>query len=241
MGTCLFLGSKAGFEPTEHGREALAIAEPVEVRMEGLSDALAEPEHGARGLVRLLANPWMLERLAETRLSALVAENPRLEFRLSGRLPPAPVRGGITMSLWFDAEARPPDIAIPIGHIPYAAYRATSLPEESGDRVIFRDDNARGSSFTRQVSRRLAPDREVRHTATDAKTHCAVARAGIGRAVLPTCIEDEAPDLVRDEAARPIERFLHLHLNPEMKHTAARPPSWIGCAHRSWRSSAASF
>ena len=215
----LFLRSKAGFKPTEEGEVVIRAALEVEARMERLTDQLQEPDGTATGLVRLLANPWMLERLAAKRLANLLAANPGLELRLSGRLPPTPLHGGTTISLWFDAEARGPDIAIPFGRVPYAAFKHVDLPDENTDWVIFRDDDARGPSITRQLANRLPRGSNVRFPATDAQTLCAAAQAGIGRAVLPLCLGVAATGLVRDESVAPIARILHVHLNPDFAKT----------------------
>jgi DNA-binding transcriptional LysR family regulator len=215
LGTALFVRSKAGFVPTEPGRIVIANAERVESRLERMRDALVEPDRGVVGIVRLMANTWMLERLAARAGDGLLALHPDLELRMSGRLPPVTLHSEPTISLWFDATARAPDIARPFARLPYATYRSARRETEDACWVRFLDDDAQGPSFSRQIARRTK-DAVVRLTATDAGILKAAAAAGIGQAVLPTCLGDEAEDLERvDSAVGKFDRLLHVHLNPD--------------------------
>ena len=214
LGTALFVRAKSGFLPTEQGQIVLQRAARVEAEIDRMGEDLSASRDGAVGVVRLMGNNWVLERLAEGVLPALCASHPKLEMVLSGRLPPAPLHGEATLSFWFDAAAHPSELAIPFCRVPYAAYRARGSQGDPANWVLFRDDDASGPSFSRQVLKRLGPEAKVRMTATDAHILRNAVRAGIGQAMLPVCVGDAEPGLERvDNSVAPIARILHLHFN----------------------------
>ncbi|MFQ6548604.1 LysR family transcriptional regulator [Aestuariibius sp. 2305UL40-4] len=211
----LFKRSKAGFLLTEAGERVLTDAQAVNTRLSRMIDDLADPDRGAEGIVRLFGNTWTLARLASRGLDALTARHPGLELRMSGRLPPAPLHGETTLALWFDAAARRPDIAYPLANVPYAAYCAADRTVTHDRWVMFRDDDADGPSFARVVERHIGVDRRIVLTATDASILAEAIRGGAGIGMLPTAVGDATRGIVRDDScANPIERVLHLHLDP---------------------------
>ena len=211
--TPLFLRAKSGFVPTEAGQVVLETARRVEMRLDAMEEALADPQVGARGVVRLVGNTWMLKRLAEHALRPLMAEHAALEIRMSGRLPPVPLHGEPTIGLWFDAAAQATDRTHPLARVPYSAYRSAATPPSPDDWVVFRDDDAEGPSFTRQVSRRLGADARIRMTATDAEILLGAVRSGIGTGILPRCLGNADPDLAEDSSSvGQINRVLNMHV-----------------------------
>lgn len=216
LGASLYRRAKTGLVPTEAGLEVVIEARAVEARLAALADRLTPDASAIEGIVRLLGNGWMLAKLAEIALPGLLSRHPGLDLRLVSRLPPSPIYGEPTLALWFDAEAHAPDQARPLARIPYAAYRARRLPPDSVDWVIFRDDDAEGPSFSREALRRIGKSARVRMTATDAAILTGAVRAGVGHGLLPTCIGDADPALVRSEArVGSIDRVLHLHSSPD--------------------------
>ncbi len=216
LGAPLFIRSKSGFSTTEAGQ--IVLENVVEHRQisSGGAELLDETHDEAVGVLRIMGNPWMLQRLAERFLPQLLQDHPRLEIRLSGRLPPAPIHAEPTVSLWFDAEPHPPDMAIPFCRVPYASYQAASGTDETSTWVQFQDDVARGPSFSRQLRKRMKDDARVRLTATDAQMLRGAVRAGVAKGVLPICLGDHDPLLERvPEQAGVIQRMLHLHASEE--------------------------
>lgn len=220
LGTTLFVRSKAGFLPTDDGRQVIERAAKIEEQVTRMTETLASPEVGASGVVRVMGNTWMLERLAG-RVPELLREHPTLELRFSGRLPPAPLHGETTLSFWFDAQARAPDVARPFARVPYAAFTSSETDIPPHDWVQFRDDDATGPSFSRAMRRRLGPEAEVKFMATDARILMAAIRAGVGHGVLPLCLGQETPGLrpSSTDIGR-IDRVLHCHMNPDTVFTA---------------------
>lgn len=216
LGETLFLRSRRGFRATEAGALVLAEARAIEARIEGMHDALASHRSSIGGLLRLAGNTWMLEMLARGALPRLLAANPALELRLSGRLPPGPRSAEPGLALWFDAEPQGGEVALPFVTVPYGVYRASEAAPAQDAWVQFRDDLASGPSFTRQVTRRLPEGARVRMTATDARILASAVLGGAGLGILPRCIGDREPGFARaSDIEGPIERVLHLHLNPD--------------------------
>lgn len=217
LGVALFVRAKSGFLATEQGQIVLQHALRVEAEIDRMGEDIAASRSEAVGVVRLMGNNWILERLAESVMPDLCEAHPKLEMLLSGRLPPAPLHGEATLSFWFDAAPHASEVSLPFCRVPYAAYRSRTKPVDPNDWVLFRDDDAHGPSFSRRVLKRLGPDARVRLTATDAQILRNAARAGIGHAILPTSVGQLDPALERvDAALKPTERVLHLHINADL-------------------------
>ena len=216
LGASLYRRAKTGFVATEAGLLVEAEARAVEERLAALADQLTPDISAEEGIVRIIGNGWMLSRLAGLAVPEFLAAHPGIELRLVNRLPPTRFYGEPTLSLWFDAVAHAPDQSTPFVRVPFAAYRARSLPRDSRDWVVFRDDDADGPSFSREVLRRIGKDAHVRMTATDAAILAAAVSGGVGHGILPVCIGDENDALVRSEApVGRIDRVLHLHSSPD--------------------------
>lgn len=167
--------------------------------------------------MQVRANNWMLQRLASGLFPKLLAAHPGLKLQLSGRLPPITHGDVATISFWFNAEPQPPDIALPFCRVPYAAFRPAGLDEDDPNWVQFRDDEARGPSFTRQVGQRLPKGAKIRMTATDAQVVLDAVRGGVGQAVLPVCLAAIDPALNRASGRLGhIDRILYVHLDPDI-------------------------
>ncbi|SMR82422.1 DNA-binding transcriptional regulator, LysR family [Aliiroseovarius halocynthiae] len=218
LGTILFARSKSGFIPTDQGRTVIEHARRIEIQLGQMTDILQDQAEAAVGVVRLISNSWVLQHLAKRALKEFLEIHPRLELRLSGRLPPVPPHGESTISLWFDAPASALEFATPFCRIPYASYSAVGAPAGGTDWVLFRDDDAPGPTMTRQLQKRLGPDARVAMTATDAAVLRECVVGGIGNGLLPECLAEADPLLKRLRGATPnitLDRVLHMHLNPD--------------------------
>lgn len=220
----LFVRLKSGIVPTEEGLIVIEHAYRVEAELGFMGQRLNLARGEVSGVMRLLANSWMLEKLAGEPAARLLTLHPELELRLSARLPPVPVYSESTLSLWFDADPREGEVARPLCRIPYSAYRSASIGEDVKDWVEFRDDNATGRSFTRQIRKRRSEDARVRLSATDAGTLLSAVQAGVGVGMLPVCLAAGQEDLVEHAPERHrTERILHVHSKPDVhENTKAR-------------------
>lgn len=217
LGIALFLRSKSGFAATEAGQIVIENALRIEARLGHMRETLDDMHEGAAGVLRLAGNNWMLQRLAEYVLPQFLSEHPRIELRISGRLPPGPVHSEPTVSLWFDANPHAQDRATPLCSLNYASYQSKSAPPPASEWVQFQDDVAQGPSFARQLRQRMAPGAHMRLTATDAQILQGAIRAGMAQGVLPTCLGDHDTALQRVPGATAIQRVLHFHASDDAR------------------------
>lgn len=76
------------------------------------------PAEGPVGVVRLIGNPWTVDRLARTVMAPFLTQHPHLDLRIVTLTPRSPLRGEATLSLWFEAEPRESEFAIKLGEVP---------------------------------------------------------------------------------------------------------------------------
>lgn len=220
LGVILFTRSKAGFVPTEAGMVTIARAEEIEKSYDRMRDTLNQSQHSAVGTVRLLGNPWVLERLTRRALPALLAAHPHLHLRLSTRLPPSPMRGDATIALWFEVPPRAAEFTTPLGTVPYAVYRSAEHPCATQDWVAFLDDEAPRPVIAGKLRRLMGEHGTLRMTATDAALLRAAVAGGIGQALLPQCLGEDCPELERvRKGPAEFSRTLSMHLNPDTVET----------------------
>jgi len=216
LGVILFVRSKTGFALTDAGEAAINQAVEVERRIDRLKDAVAPPEDGPVGVVRLVGNAWTLDRLAGTAMAPFLAALPRLDLRMMSLRTLARPRGEATLSLWFEVEPREGEFAIKLGEVPYAVYCAQGSDPEALGWISFYDEDATRPGIARahkKLHGRAAP---VRLSATDAGIMLSAVRAGAGKALLPMCLAEDDPLLVRLKPSGPdFVRTLHLHAHPD--------------------------
>lgn len=220
LGTVLFERSKSGLTATDAGEATIARALEVETRIDRLADDLSRGPEGPVGLVRLLGEAWVLERLAGAPLARFLAAHPRMEVRIVAGAA-ARVRGGeSTVSLWFEAPPRELDFAIRLGAVPYAVYGRRDRAPGGLDWVGFADEAAPRLPAARMHDRLRRPGERVVLTANDPRPLVAAVAAGAGRGLLPVCLAAGHPDLVRlGEGPPELTRPLHIHLHPDTVQT----------------------
>lgn len=220
LGAVLFVRSKNGFSATKQGEIVAEHALSIEKTVSRIQNDLISDDEGVTGVLRLQGNVWMLEQLAMNGIQPLLSEHPRLELRLSGRLPPASLSGEATISLWFDAPALHSGFATPLCSVPYGVYESVDHPPAADQWVMFQDDEVTGPSIAHEIRRRLGPDRKLRMTATDANLLRAAIRNGVGRGIIPWCLAQKDPTLRCLSGNRPeVERQLFVHLHPDTVDT----------------------
>ena len=217
VGAVLFTRSKTGFAPTEAGRAVIDRAMEVELRISRLTEELSQNTEGPVGMVRLIGNGWMLDRLAARVMPGFLAANPLLDVRMISLAPQTPMRGDATISLWFEAPPRPGEFAIKLGRMPYALYAKQGLCPDSLRWVSFFDEDApRRAVVCAWEKLRERGDRRLRFTSTDAAHVKSAVKAGIGKGILPICIAEGDEELVRlTDTPADLERVLYLHAHPD--------------------------
>ncbi|WP_282605552.1 LysR family transcriptional regulator [Pelagibius sp. Alg239-R121] len=216
LGAILFVRSKTGFALTDAGQAAIKEAVEVERRVDQLVDAVTNSDEGPSGVVRLLGNGWMLDRLARTVMAPFMVSHPKLDLRIITHVPRSRVRGEASLSLWFEVEPRDGEFAIKLGDVPYALYYARESNLEKLGWVSFYDEDALRPAITRSYRRLKRRHESLRLTATDAGIMLAAVREGVGKGLLPMCLAEEDERLVRVNDGDPeLIRGLHLHAHPD--------------------------
>jgi len=158
LGVILFVRSKTGFALTDAGEAAINQAIEVERRIDRLRDAVAPPDEGPVGAVRLVGNAWTLDRLAATVMAPFLAAHPRLDLRIVTLRTNARPRGEATLSLWFEVEPRESEFAIKLGEVPYAVYCARGSDPAQQGWITFFDEDATRPAIARAHKRLQARD-----------------------------------------------------------------------------------
>ncbi len=217
IGTSLFARTKTGLVPTEIGKLIIERAEEVELRMQNLVDEIAVDDGSIVGLVRLISSPWILEELTRAALPDLLKRNPGLDIRLLGLIPASPIRGEVTLSLWFENQPRVSEFAVNLGEVHYGIYARKDCDPSELEWVSFFDEDAPRTAPVR-LWEKIRGDRghRPRLTSTDASGVMRAVEAGIGKAVLPICVAERS-DLIVPFGDKPFElcRTLKLHAHPD--------------------------
>lgn len=230
LGTILFVRAKTGFTPTAAGRAAIDRALEIEDRTRRLAEEIAQPAGEPAGLLRIIGNPWPLTRLAECVLPVLLARHPLLEIRtIGGALPRSLAIGEPAIALWFEIPPKDTEFAVKLGEVPYGIYAPAGADPARLPWVSFWDDDAPRRAPSRWIEKARGPGESLRLTATDSGVLRAGIRAGLGKGLLPMCLAEGDPRLVRiGDAAPELTRTLHLHAHPDTIQTA-RVQASIAC------------
>jgi DNA-binding transcriptional LysR family regulator len=228
LGAILFVRSKLGVTLTDAGNALLNRAVEMEARVRRLQEEVAAG--GAEGVVRIVTGPWLAACLAADLAPRLRAVHPGILLQLIATRPDwSGLRGEATLSLWFETPPQGGDFAIRLCEVEYALYGLPGTDPEARRAVHFLDDAPRTAS-SRLGSGAASPDRWARSRATAARPLLSAtdslvlreaARAGLGPALLPVCLGEADPALVRlSSGPPPLVRPLMLHVHPDTMHVA---------------------
>jgi DNA-binding transcriptional LysR family regulator len=221
LGAILFARARTGLTPTEAGEAAITRALEIEARTLKLDEEVAQVGRGASGLVRMIGNPWPLARLAEHALPSLLAEHPQLDLRMMATFQPRSIaRGEAAIALWFEVPPSDTAFAIKLGDVPYAIYAPAGADAASLGWVSFWDDDAPRRAPIRWIEKAKQPSEALRFTATDSSMLRGAIRAGVGKGLLPMCLAEGDPHLVRLTEGPELTRGLHVHAHPDTVQTA---------------------
>lgn len=220
LGTILFLRSRAGLSVTEAGEVVVARATEVERRLVRLAEDLSRGPDGPVGAVRLVGNPWTLERLAGGPARRLLEAHPRLDLRLIPHHPRVTSRSDPTMGIWFDQRPKDGEFAVRLGEVPYAFYRSRERQAGCLPWASFLDEDSPRLVHIKALERVQRKGERVRFASGDMRVLLEAVREGVGKALLPVCMAEREPGLVRLEPGPPeLIRVLHLHLHPDTVQT----------------------
>jgi DNA-binding transcriptional LysR family regulator len=226
LGAPLFSRDAGGvLSPTPTGEIAVAKAEAIEAEVMALSGALDAADPMALGKVRLTAAPSFISRLLVPSLPGLLARHSGLQLELIGD----PRNFNLTrreadMALRL---ARPVDVANGkvvarrIATLEYAVYvaggqesRAGELPWIVYEEAMAHLPHARWIAAQAERSGRSSP-----LAVNDAEALLQAAIAGLGRALLPTILADDADGLCRVDSGdkNPPAREMWLLMHAELR------------------------
>ena len=197
LGVTLFVRTKAGFALTDAGEALINRASDVQSRIELLMDEVMESDSGPVGTIRLSGNIWVINRLTQTTLSSFLAAHPQIDLRTTGRAPESRLRGGVSLSLWFELEPKDGAFKIALGKVPHAIYRSRVAEDDPPAWVSFYDEAAESPLIERANRRLRGKDEPLRFTATDAGVLQNAIAAGLGRGILPMCLAEADERLLR--------------------------------------------
>jgi DNA-binding transcriptional LysR family regulator len=222
LGAILFVRGRQGLSPTGAGEVAVARAVEVETRMMRLVEEVANANQEVAGLVRIIGNAWMMTRLVERALPALLARHPNLGIRtIGGPSPRSLASGEAALALWFEVPPSDAAFAIKLGEVPYAIYAKAGLDHEALGWVSFWDDLAPRRAPARWIEKTRKAGEMLRLSATDSSVLRAAIKGGVGKGLLPVCLAADDPDLVRVTQGPPdLSRMLHVHAHPDTIGTA---------------------
>ena len=219
LGAVLFVRSKSGFAPTQVGEAAIARALEIEANINGLVDDVASTSGTAVGTVRLMGNGWTLERLARLSVAKLLTAHPQLNLRTISLLRNSHVRGEASVSLWFEKEPERGEFSVRVGDVPYAVYQSKTV-DPGENWVAFYDEDVARRQINSAQAKLQTHSGVVRLTGTDAGVFQGAIEAGIGKGLLPMCMAEENPNLVRASKGPPdLKRTLWLHTYPDTVET----------------------
>ncbi|SCB33039.1 LysR family transcriptional regulator [Rhizobium hainanense] len=226
LGAPLFSRDAGGvLSPTPTGEIAVAKAEAIEAEVMALSGALDAADPMALGKVRLTAAPSFISRLLIPSLPALLAQHSGLQLELIGDSRNFNLtRREADMALRL---ARPADgangkvVARRIATLEYAVYvaegqesRAEELPWIVYEEAMAHLPHARWIAAQAEKSGRSSP-----LAVNDAEALLQAAIAGLGRALLPKILAENADGLCRVDSGdkNPPAREMWLLMHAELR------------------------
>lgn len=212
LGTVLFQRSRKGLAPTEAGQTVIRRAGEVERRLESLVESLDQTGKGLSGAVEIYGNAWLLTRLTATAASTLTEAHPQLSLVMNATGVPDAENAAPAVGVFLAVKPRAPRFELRLGTVPYRIYRSASLAEDPGRWFAFQEPGVSRRNYMPVLNRLRAANEPIMFTASDSLTLLAAAEAGLGKGLLPQCLGDERPSLMRvGDGSLSMEATLHLH------------------------------
>ncbi len=213
--TTLFKRSKKGVLPTGAGRILIARSGEMERQAGAIVDEVRIAEKRPGGVLRVLGNQWTLDRLVTGGLSDLLRQQPELEINLiSGRPGASLWHRHPSLGLWFETAPLDRSFQVKLGVVPFAVYKASNADPDVW--VSFHDEDNPANSASQFPALRTRGTARVRMRAVDAGTLLTAVANGLGLGLLPMCLAERDPRLIRVSApSEQVDRQLYMHLHPD--------------------------
>lgn len=213
--TTLFKRSKQGVLPTESGKILIARSGEMERQAGAIVEEVRVAEKRPGGVLRLLGNQWTLDRMVGGGLLQLLEQHPELEINLiSGRPGASLWHRHPSVGLWFETPPIDRSFQVKLGLVPFAVYKAKDAHPSVW--VSFHDENNPANSVAQFPALTTRGTARVRMRATDAGLLHAAVVNGIGLGLLPMCLGEQDPRLIRFSVpSDQVDRQLYIHLHPD--------------------------
>ena len=218
LGTRLFERTASGLVATVNGELVVKTAERVELETQQLSQTVSGDVSRIAGKVKLTSVPMLMNQVLIPALDSLVSAYPDLELELiadADDLSLIKREADVALRLsrpTIELQA----IARKIGHIDYAKYCRVGLDDKELRWINY----SRGMNYlpqSRWISRKesLSPI-EV----NDAEGLLSAVRSGLGKALFPSRIADDHPELKRIDGETAVTREVWVMIHPDLQHLA---------------------
>ncbi|MEM7057139.1 MAG: LysR family transcriptional regulator [Pseudomonadota bacterium] len=215
LNTLLFRRSRRGMTPTETGEILITRAAEIESHALTITDAIEEAGSVQSGVLRLIGNQWVIDRLVTHGLAAFVRASNGLSLRITTGRPKASLwRGEPGVALWFEQEPLDGAFAIELARVPYAVYRTEECHPDNW--VVFHDEDRMDSRHGHLIEQIRQQNGRIIMTATDAGSLFSGIVSGLGQGFLPCCLAEADPRLIlSSDTLRKFDRPLYLHSHPD--------------------------
>ena len=216
LGARLFERARAGYAPTQPGETAIATATRLIGELDGLSRLLAGEDLRPSGIVRVTTTDTLVDLL-----TPLLADFRRAHQGIVIELAPGNAFATLTrrdadVAIRPSAEAPEGLVARRLATLATAPYAAASVPLAEADWVA-PDDTLSHLASARWLAAQV-PNGRIVYRASSLLALAAAARAGLGAALLPCCLGDRDPGLIRLGGPMPeLDASLWLMTHPDLR------------------------
>lgn len=217
LGAVLFARSSTGLVANEAGRVVIAQALAIERSAHQIQSRLPHRLKIPQGSVRLLSSSWLLARLAANGLETLRNQFPEIELIMIVDTQRRSIaRGETDLSMFFDLAPCDGELASYVCDVPYALYGPKGF--DAQDVPWMTIWNAKEQIDPMQsAGKNTRKDETFAFKTNDLSALLAAIQAGIGKALIPVCMGEEAPGVVRlSTRETDVVRRLRLHTHPDV-------------------------
>lgn len=218
LGARLFDRIDGRMVPTAAGRGALERAAPMAEAAATVAAGVRDADQAPSGTVRVTSLPSFVTGFIAPRLAGFTARHPAITVELVGASENLHLgRREADLAVRFSRPAAGAMLARRIGAVGYAAYAAAPVAALAAVPWVVYDDAFGHLPEQRWLDETIRPARRAA-TASDGLGLLALARSGVGAAVLPCFLADGVDGLVRVTGREPVvRREIWLLGHPELR------------------------
>ncbi|PSL18950.1 LysR family transcriptional regulator [Shimia abyssi] len=236
LGAALFLRDQSGtYVATDIGLTIIDHAETIEHEHHQILEQVCETAQRISGTVRLSAVPLIANRFLVPHLPALFAQHPELTVELlpsASNLDLTRREADLAIRLAMPSDGGLATKAQKLATLSFAAYTSTTPPNQT--RWITYDDAHSSLPQARWIATTLARSNDsiAPLRVADAETALEAVAAGVGAALLPTCVADNDPRLsllpFTDAPLLTRDAWLLSHTRDDTRASIGAVKDWLG-------------